>query len=113
MAGQTSAGDVQTIVVDNASSDATLAEVAARGVGCLANPNNAGFAAAVNQGIRATDAPLILLLNPDAHLVTGIEALTAHFEDPQTGAAGGMLDRFAEGVRKPASWREICRLPRR
>ena len=91
VAGQTSAVDVQTIVVDNASSDATLAEVAARGVGCLANPNNAGFAAAVNQGIRATDAPLILLLNPDAHLVTGIEALTAHFEDPQTGAAGGML----------------------
>jgi hypothetical protein len=91
LAAETSPSEIQTIVVDNASTDATLAEVAARGARLIANPDNAGFAAAVNQGIRATDAPLILLLNPDAHLVTGIEALTAHFEDPQTGAAGGML----------------------
>jgi len=91
VAAQTNASEIQTIVVDNASSDATLAEVAARGVHCSANPHNAGFAAAVNQGIRATEAPLILLLNPDAYLVTGIDALTAHFEDPRTGAAGGML----------------------
>jgi hypothetical protein len=86
-----SASEIQTIIVDNASVDGTMDEIAARGVRFIANPDNAGFAAAVNQGICATDAPLILLLNPDAHLKTGLDALTAQFDDPQTGAAGGLL----------------------
>jgi GT2 family glycosyltransferase len=91
LAAATRPAEIQTIVVDNASGDRTRAEIEARGVRLIANPDNAGFAAAVNQGIRATDAPLILLLNPDACLETGLDALTAHFADPQTGAAGGML----------------------
>src|ERR1700732_896352 len=74
-----SALELDTVVVDNASDDRTVAEIVARGVRLIANPDNAGFAAAVNQGVRATDAPLILLLNPDAHLVGGLDALTAHF----------------------------------
>ena len=87
----TSPPGIQTIVVDNASTDRTRAEVAARGVRLIANPNNAGFAAAVNQEFAPPTLPLILLLNPDAHLETGLDALTSHFEDPQTGAAGGLL----------------------
>jgi N-acetylglucosaminyl-diphospho-decaprenol L-rhamnosyltransferase len=86
-----SALETDTVVVDNASNDRTVAEIVARGVRFIANADNAGFAAAVNQGVRATDAPLILLLNPDAHLLGGLDALTAHFQDRQTGAAGGML----------------------
>src|SRR3954464_11836879 len=91
LAATHSTRETETIVVDNASRDQTVAEVVARGVRFMANANNAGFAAAVNQGIRATDAPLIPLLNPDAHLVRGLDALTAQFEDPRTGAAGGLL----------------------
>ena len=45
----------------------------------------------MNQGVQATSAPLILLLNPDTCLETGVEALVAHFDDPKTGAAGGTL----------------------
>jgi GT2 family glycosyltransferase len=82
---------VEVAVVDNASSDTTLEEVAARGVRLIANERNAGFAAAVNQGVRATSAPLILLLNPDARLLGGLDVLAARFEDPATGAAGGLL----------------------
>src|SRR3954464_4044021 len=91
LAATHSTRETETIVVDNASRDQTVAEVAARGVRFIANANNAGFAAAVNQGIRAGDAPLILVLNPDAHLVTACDALAALFTDPRTGAAGGML----------------------
>jgi GT2 family glycosyltransferase len=65
--------------------------VAARGVRLIANTQNAGFAAAVNQGVRATSASLILLLNPDARLVGGLHVLAARFDDPATGAAGGLL----------------------
>ncbi|MDP9169901.1 MAG: glycosyltransferase [Acidobacteriota bacterium] len=83
--------DVEIVVVDNASNDETKPQVAARNVRLIANPDNAGFAAAVNQGVRATAAPLLLLLNPDASLKGGLEALVAEFDHPQTGAAGGLL----------------------
>src|SRR6266852_1367143 len=67
--------DIEIIVIDNASEDSTEAEVSRRGVPIIVNPNNTGFSAAVNQGVRLTTAPLVLLLNPDAHLVQGLDAL--------------------------------------
>jgi GT2 family glycosyltransferase len=82
---------VEMLVVDNASTDGTQAEVVRRKVRLTANGHNAGFAAAVNQGVRETTAPLLLLLNPDAILVRGLEALEAEFDDPNIGAAGGLL----------------------
>ena len=59
------------IVVDNASHDETRAAVTSRGVCLIANEENRGFAAAVNQGIRALDTPYILLLNPDSRPANG------------------------------------------
>jgi N-acetylglucosaminyl-diphospho-decaprenol L-rhamnosyltransferase len=83
--------DAEIVVVDNASDDSTRGETSARGVRLIANPTNGGFAVAVNQGVRATSAPFILLLNPDARLETGIETMSACFEDPKTGGVGGLL----------------------
>jgi N-acetylglucosaminyl-diphospho-decaprenol L-rhamnosyltransferase len=90
--------ETEILVVDNASADRTRDEVAARKIKLIANKTNAGFAAALNQGVRATTAPLILSLNPDAHLVSGLDAMAAFFEQaktgfehPETGAVGGML----------------------
>src|SRR3984885_5851601 len=83
--------DVEVLVIDNASADSTATEVALRGTRLIANSKNAGFATAVNQGVRATTAPLVLLLNPDAYLVSGLDALAARLETPGTGAVGGML----------------------
>ena len=84
-------GDVEIVVVDNASSDGTPEVVAGHGVRLIASGRDAGFAAAVNTGVRATTAPFILLLNPDAHLVSGLDALTACFDKPRAGVAGGLL----------------------
>ena len=81
----------EVIVVDNASEDGTRAEVERRGVRLRANSSNAGFAAAVNQGIRELRAPLLLLLNPDAIIQSGLESLREACGDPRTAAAGGML----------------------
>lgn len=86
-----SADDAEVVVVDNASTDCTRDEVVARKVRFICNPANAGFAAALNQGVCATTAPLILSLNPDAHLVRGLDAMAALIEKPGTGAVGGML----------------------
>ena len=81
----------EIVVVDNASEDDTRKEVERRGVRLIANQHNRGFAAAVNQGVRVLDASLILLLNPDAVLLTGIETLAEKCECAEVGAAGGKL----------------------
>jgi N-acetylglucosaminyl-diphospho-decaprenol L-rhamnosyltransferase len=83
--------DAEIIVVDNASSDSTRVRVEEKDVRLIVNPENLGFAAAVNQGVKATAAPLILLLNPDARLETSLEPLIARFDDLESGAAGGLL----------------------
>ncbi len=82
---------LDVVVVDNASSDCTQREVRQRSVRLIANQTNHGFAGAVNQGVRATSAPLILLLNPDTHVMRGIDALADRFDDARMGAAGGLL----------------------
>jgi len=83
--------DAEVVVVDNFSADDTCTRVSRRDVTLIANTTNAGFAAAVNQGVRATSAPFVLLLNPDAHFLHGLDALIECCGDPETGAAGGLL----------------------
>src|ERR1700733_1752184 len=87
--------EVEILVVNNASADRTPEEVVARhsrgNLRLIANPENAGFAAALNQGVRASTAPLILSLNPDALLMRGLDAMAECQEQPGTGAVGGML----------------------
>lgn len=64
------------IIIDNASSDRTLEEARARrGVHLIANGENRGFATAVNQGVRASSADYLLMLNPDTRLLTGLDGL--------------------------------------
>lgn len=66
------AGPVQReiIVVDNASTDDTLAVVSDHypGVRVIANETNLGFARASNQGLLAARGELVCLLNPDTEL---------------------------------------------
>jgi GT2 family glycosyltransferase len=88
------AGDAaEVIVVDNASSDTgcEIVETEAPFAKLIRNRGNRGFAAAVNQGVRASTSPLVLLLNPDAELETGLDGLVRAFDSPQIGAAGGKL----------------------
>ena len=72
--------DHEILVVDNASTDDTVAAVRARwtGVRVIEAGGNLGFAAANNLGIRQSFAPLILLLNPDTVVPDGaIDALVS------------------------------------
>lgn len=85
------APQVVTVVVDNASSDRTVDLVRERGgAKLIANDQNRGFAAAVNQGVReATGADFILVLNPDAELLTAIDPLVE--SAGRDGLAAGRL----------------------
>jgi GT2 family glycosyltransferase len=79
------------VVVDNASLDRTCREVTGRGVPLIANRENRGFATAANQGIQYLSTPYVLLLNPDACLTTGLDALIACCRAPDVAGASGLL----------------------
>ena len=86
------ASGAEVVVVDNASGDGTVQEVARHpGARLIANHSNRGFAAAANQGIRALSSPYVLLLNPDAIVVEGLDSLRAACDLPGAGGAGGKL----------------------
>ena len=82
-------------VVDNASSDGSAEAVRARwpSVRVLAQPENVGFAAANNIGIRATSGSLVFLLNSDTVVPPGaIDALIARLHaHPDAAVAGPRL----------------------
>ncbi|MGV8978000.1 MAG: glycosyltransferase family 2 protein [Cellulomonas sp.] len=68
LSGQTGGGQpIDVIVVDNASTDGSVEALRARrGIQVVELRTNTGFAAGANAGIRATSAPVVVLLNNDA-----------------------------------------------
>lgn len=118
------APSVTAFVIDNASSDRTLAEVGARihngRARVIANPQNRGFAAAVNQGVQASSADYVLMLNPDTRLLTGLDDLIG--ASRKYGLAAGKLMDTTGNPQKGftvrrfptplALWFELCGLNR-
>jgi GT2 family glycosyltransferase len=85
----------EIVVVDNASTDGSLAAVRTRHpvVRVVENGANIGFAAAATQGAAAARGDVLVFLNPDARLLAGalgtlVEGL---FATPGAGIAGGGL----------------------
>lgn len=82
----------EVVVVDNCSKDATVAEVRRfPPVRLIVNQENRGFAAAVNQGVRESAAPFVLLLNPDTEFEGAIADLEGACSKPGVAAAAGLL----------------------
>lgn len=84
------------IIIDNASSDhslASLESLPSDRLTIIKNTKNKGFSAACNQGIQASKSPYLLFLNPDASLRAEdldrlLEVLTT---DKTIGMVGGLL----------------------
>jgi hypothetical protein len=85
----------EIIVVDNASGDgsALMAANEFPRVRLIRNQRNIGYAAANNQGIRASKGDYIMLLNPDAWVQKGCLQSLARFLDgnPRAAAAAARL----------------------
>jgi GT2 family glycosyltransferase len=87
--------EFELVVIDNGSEDGSYEELRKRypAVTAVSNKENLGFGAACNQGIKATTAPFVLLLNSDARITP--EALAALHEcmrgNQRCGAAGCKL----------------------
>jgi GT2 family glycosyltransferase len=81
--------DVELLVVDNGSTDGSVAYLEREEIPHLSLPRNVGFAAAVNLGVRRVSAPFVLVLNADTVLEPGCvgrldDALAS---DPSLGGA--------------------------
>jgi len=78
---------VELMVVDNGSSDGSVAFLEREDIGHITLPRNVGFAAAVNLGVARTEAASILVLNADTVLEPdAIERLAAALAaDPGLG----------------------------
>lgn len=115
---------LQILVVDNASSDGSLAGLETLALPqrhrleVLRLPRNLGFGAACNRGVAATTAPWLVLLNPDCLVAPdSLERLLAHAQaDPSIGLIGaamrnpdGSLQR-AVRRRDPTPWRSLMTL---
>jgi N-acetylglucosaminyl-diphospho-decaprenol L-rhamnosyltransferase len=87
-----SAGEVELVVVDNGSGDGSVEALrsAVPSARVIRSPGNVGYARAANQGIAATRAPIVAVLNPDLTMEPGTaKAMLARFdEEPALGACG-------------------------
>lgn len=87
--------DFEILVVDNGSSDGTVERLAPAvpGVRWIRLPENRGFAAAVNAGIRAAEGEIIVLMNNDTEadpdwLGALVTALDTH---PEVGSCASKM----------------------
>ncbi|MBN1660882.1 MAG: glycosyltransferase family 2 protein [Anaerolineae bacterium] len=103
----TGAGDLEidVVVVDNASTDGSVAMVRAEfpQVRLVANDRNVGFTTANNQGLALARGRHLLLLNPDAEIVgdalsTMVDYLDNH---PATAVVGPRL-AYPDGSLQPS-----------
>ncbi len=92
--------DFETLVVDSASTDGSVGFVEERfpEVRVLALPENRGFSGAVNAGIEASSADLVVLLNNDTEQDPGwLEALVRAAERrPEAGLFASKLVDFGD-----------------
>jgi N-acetylglucosaminyl-diphospho-decaprenol L-rhamnosyltransferase len=103
----------EIIVVDNASADDTVQRteefVAWHPLRLLANPENRGFGAAVNQGAHEASGDVLLILNPDAIAEPdAVSAMLRSMESTRADAVGGAL---LEAGGQPARGFAFRRLP--
>jgi GT2 family glycosyltransferase len=92
--------DHEIVVIDNASTDGTVAAIRSRwhGVRVIESPANVGFARANNVGIQQTSGSLILLLNPDTSVPAGsLDALVGALDSRSDAAVAGPRLVDAEG----------------
>lgn len=108
-----SVAGVDTVVVDNGSSDGTVGFVRELFPAVVViEQENLGLAAAWNRGLEATDSDYVLILNADAWLTSGSLDRLVAFADSRPDAAvigprllnpDGTLQRSVRGF--PTPWR--------
>jgi GT2 family glycosyltransferase len=87
-------GEMEIIVVDNASADGSAEALAVRDdIIFIRNRQNLGYAAANNQGLARARGEYLMLLNPDVEVGPGVfdELMAFLDENPDAGIVGPAL----------------------
>lgn len=94
----------ELIIVDNGSTDGTVDYLrSCSDVKLIENPDNRGFPAAANQGIRASSGQQIVLLNNDVLVTTGwLDRLLQPLRNNKTMGLVGPLTNCASGYQEIA-----------
>ncbi len=104
----TSAGEVEIVVVDNGSHDDSVAQIRKvfPDVRIVESPENLGYAGGANIGIAATRAPIVALFNCDLTFAPGTaQPLVERMErDAEIGAIGPRI-RNLDGTIYPSARR--------
>ena len=106
-----STAPVEVVIVDNASRDGSVEQMAARFVDdprvrILRNETNLGFGTACNRGATVANGDVVLLLNPDCMIdADTVARLRAILESDTRMGLVGVLQVDAEGHIDPASRR--------
>ncbi|MDO7906998.1 glycosyltransferase family 2 protein [Paenibacillus sp. JX-17] len=126
-------GRYEVIVVDNGSTDGTGAYCREQRITCVRLPQNEGFPAACNQGIRMATGQELLLLNNDVTVTPGwLGPLRAALNSAPDVGLTGPVTNYASGLQQievhgdnmeefiriaaernvpnPAMWQEVKRL---
>jgi N-acetylglucosaminyl-diphospho-decaprenol L-rhamnosyltransferase len=84
---------LEVVVVDNASTDASVEIARGYGAKVLENHTNQGLSRAINTGVAVTGAPWLLIANPDTWLSPGSlrRLLATASSDPRIGCVGPHL----------------------
>lgn len=109
---------IELVFVDNASTDGTREWLERERAACpvpmkvIANAENRGFAAAVNQGLAAASGEFLCLLNNDTVVTEGwLSALVAHLQaDARLGMVGSTTNEIANEAKVPAGYAGIGQL---
>lgn len=99
---------VETVIVDNASPDATLSKIRQLALAdvLLVLETNVGFAAGVNAGLARASGDFVCLVNPDAVLHPGSLAAAVSFarRHPERGLYGALTYDADDGRAHPGGW---------
>ena len=89
------------IIIDNHSKDINKIKLRNKKIHIIRNPDNVGFAKAVNQGIRLSKSEIILLLNPDCILTdsTLLSSYRKILSNKNIGIIGGIIN-FPKSTKK-------------
>jgi GT2 family glycosyltransferase len=96
---------LEVVVVDNSSTDQTVARVRQKyqGVKVIENKQNFGFARAINQGLSQAKGKFILLLNSDTVIINrAIEKMVSSFPDNCGVGVMGCCLKTPEGKIQPS-----------
>jgi N-acetylglucosaminyl-diphospho-decaprenol L-rhamnosyltransferase len=88
----------EIVVVDNASSDGSLALIGSTAARVIEAGKNLGFGAGANLGVASSTAPYLLVCNPDLVIQPGaVAALVRRLESAPDLAVAGPMIRDADG----------------